>query len=176
MIAADVLIGETAVLATLPDLPDGDIRFGTLHPDQAAELARLYLEAAHPPGAPANLAQAQTEVAGTFAGEFGQLWADASATAYDDETLIGSIQVVKRSPWDPELTAPFIIDFFVAPTHRSRGVGRALLARAARVCLDAGHQHLALRTGDGTSPTAHRLYQAAGMQPPPPRSRNIEAS
>lgn len=165
MIAPDVLIGATAVLATMPDLGGSDIRFGALCSDEAAELARLYLEAAHPPGAPTDLATAQKEVADTFAGAFGQLLPDASTTAYDHGTMIGSIQVVERSPWDPDLVAPFIIDFFVAPTHRGRGIGRALLARAAQVCLDAGQQHLALRIGDGTSGAAHHLYNAVGMRP-----------
>lgn len=53
-------------------------------------------------------------------------------------------------------------DLYVDPAHRGRGVGRALLARAAAHCRQTGAQQLWLQT-DLTNTRAQRLYDAAGM-------------
>lgn len=138
-----------------------DYRSLTVH--EADSLALIYLTA-YPPGiAAANLDGARTEILESFAGDFGKLLTEASLGAYHGGELIGAILVVERSPWDPNLDCPFVIDVFVSPRCQGQGAGRALLAKSAQACLNAGHRQLALRVGDGTSVAANRIYASAGM-------------
>lgn len=142
-----------------------DCEFVALQPRHRDDVAALYL-ASYPPGAAvADLGEAQREMDATFAGEYGVLWPDASPMAIRERKVVGSIQVVARSPWDPDLDCPFIIELFVHPDARGLGIGRALLTRAAVACRARGENHIALRTGEGTSPAARQLYHSAGMRP-----------
>jgi GNAT superfamily N-acetyltransferase len=52
-------------------------------------------------------------------------------------------------------------DVFVLPTHRRRGIARALLASIRAAALDAGALRLLLQTEDDNQP-ALRLYEASG--------------
>lgn len=65
------------------------------------------------------------------------------------------------------LDCPFIIELFVRPGARERGIGRSLLTRAAAACQQLGETRIALRTSTGTSPAARHLYGPAGMRPWP---------
>lgn len=101
----------------------------------------------------------------TFRGEFGELRADASATAWVDGQLAGAIMVVTRSIWDADVDGPFIIELFAAPDVRGRRVGRTLLHRAMSACAAAGDGALSLRFGEGTSQAAMAIYLDLGFQP-----------
>ena len=165
----NTLIGSLADLAQLtrPNAAHQSIRYeplGRAHREQVADLYRV----SYPPGVgAADLDDALAEVDATYAGEFGTLIAAASPVAMLGEQAVGSIQVVHRSPWDPDLDCPFIIELFVRPEARGKGIARALLTRAALACQRRRETKIALRTSDqgGTSPAAFHLYAVAGMAP-----------
>lgn len=71
--------------------------------------------------------------------------------------------VVERSIWDEGLEGPFIIDLFVSPQARGRGVGRSLVQHAVQICALAGDAALSLRIGVGTSPAALAIYASLGF-------------
>ena len=54
-------------------------------------------------------------------------------------------------------------DFIVLPDQRSKGVGKALLAEAAKWARARGCTHLQLNSGNGRV-DAHRFYKANGMK------------
>lgn len=157
------LMGDCEEIAStsLPSTTEFSYRPVTVRDVDA--LAYTYF-VAYPPGiAAANLDEARTEMLQSFAGDFGTLLTNASLGAYQGDELIGAILVVEQSPWDPILECPFVIDIFVDPLWQGNGAGRVLLARSAQACLNDNHRRLALRIGDGTSPSAKRIYAAAGM-------------
>lgn len=135
------------------------------------QLADLYLASYPPHVGAADMGEAVAEVDATFAGDFGRLITQASLVASIGGQEVGSIQVVHRSPWDPDLNCPFIIELFVRPDSRDQGIARSLLTRAAIACQRLGETQIALRTSDqgGTSPAAFHLYDLAGMRPRPSR-------
>ena len=55
----------------------------------------------------------------------------------------------------------------VAPSHRGRGLGHALLAEIERATVDAGGDALVLQTGD-RQPEAVALYEKLGYEQIPP--------
>lgn len=129
-------------------------------------LAQAYLTA-YPPGvAASDLAAALDEIDQSFAGEYGLLRLDASASVIHHGKVAGAVLVVERSIWDDWLSGPFIIDFFVAAHAQGNGAGRHLLEHTIRACAAAGDNQLSLRTGEGTSPAAAHLYEALGFSPP----------
>ena len=76
----------------------------------------------------------------------------------------GAVLTVERSIWDEGLEGPFVIDLFVDPQLRGRGIGRALMTGAMLACRNAGDAQLSLRVGEGTSDAAHRLYGSLGFR------------
>ncbi len=56
----------------------------------------------------------------------------------------------------------FIDDFFVKPSVRNKGLGRAALRHARQACIDAGLKALLVETGPSDYP-AHRLYVREGF-------------
>jgi GNAT superfamily N-acetyltransferase len=57
-----------------------------------------------------------------------------------------------------------IRDLFVVPTHRRRGIGRALLASVSAAAIASGAQRLVLQTEEGNE-AALRLYGDLGYVP-----------
>ncbi|GAB3536536.1 hypothetical protein GCM10027403_17570 [Arthrobacter tecti] len=157
------LMGDCATIA--PSLHAGTSQFNyrPVTVQDVDALAQAY-HRAYPPGIGAsNLDEARTEMLESFAGEFGILLAEASLCAHHRDDLVGAILVVERSPWDPKLECPFVIDLFVDPRWQGNGAGRVLLERSAQACHDEGHTQIALRVGEGTSPSASRIYASVGM-------------
>lgn len=136
-----------------------------LTPDLGADLARVYLASYPPEVGAADLAEARAEIAATFAGDYGVLRHDASAAGLVDGRCVGCVMVVERSLWDHDLEGPFVIELFVDPAARRRGLGRALMTHAVAACVAAGDPALSLRFGEGTSPEAHHLYADLGFVP-----------
>jgi GNAT superfamily N-acetyltransferase len=131
---------------------------------ESAALARIYLEA-YPPGIGAvDLEDAQVEITKTFDGGYGVLLGACCVGAYAEGQLVGAVLTVEKSPWDPDLHCPFIIELFVDPSFRGGGAGRELILRCAEAALRGGHAELALRVGEGTSPGAFSIYQSLGMK------------
>ena len=86
-----------------------------------------------------------------------------AVVAEADDTLIGMAILVERySPtWVGLLLA--IDAVFVTPAHRSRGVGKALLARAAAEAVRRGAPFVELMVR--TQNPARRLYERVGFEP-----------
>lgn len=173
------LIGNLADLTRLahPTANQQQIDYEPLARKHREQVADLYLASYPPHVGAADIDEAIAEVDATYAGDFGQLITDASPVALHDGQAVGSIQVVHRSPWDPDLNCPFIIELFVRPGARGQGIARALLTRAAIACQQLGETQIALRTSDegGTSPAAFHLYDLAEMRPLPGRDRATPA-
>ncbi|WP_130873241.1 GNAT family N-acetyltransferase [[Pseudopropionibacterium] massiliense] len=154
----------TADLSLLPArvLPESSLRI--VRTDDLEALARLYL-VSYPPGiGAANPAGALSEIAATFEGDYGVLRPGASLVAEADGRPAGAVLTVERSIWDEGLEGPFVIDLFVDPGLRGRGIGRALMTGAMLACRNAGDAQLSLRVGEGTSQAAHHLYGSLGFR------------
>ena len=153
----------------LADLPRSRGSAAALRPVTPADrdaLARAYLDGYPPEVGASDPADAAAEIDATFAGDYGRLRTDASLVAEVGGRLVGAALTVERSIWDPDLDGPFLIDLFVVPSSRRRGVGESLLRAAAAACRAAGDTSLSLRVGDGTSPAAHQLYARLGFREP----------
>ena len=106
-------------------------------PADAIDLAVSYL-AAYPPFIGAtDLPSAREEIRATFAGEYGDLILDACLGHVHEGVVIGAIFTTTHSIWD-DLPGPFVIDLFVRPGHRGRGIGRALIEAAIAACAELG--------------------------------------
>jgi GNAT superfamily N-acetyltransferase len=57
----------------------------------------------------------------------------------------------------------FVADFYIEPDHRGRGIGRKLIAEAARIGWDRGARFLRLDLEDGNE-AARRLYARLGFR------------
>ncbi len=126
-------------------------------------LARAYFAAYPADTAAESMDDAQLEIQQTFAGEFGSLLPSASFMVIQAGRAVGGIFVVERSIWDQELDGPFVIDLFLMPEYRGRGIGKALVRESMRACQQGGSQHLSLRIGEGTSDSAMNIYQQLGF-------------
>lgn len=129
-------------------------------------LARLYFEAYEPGQACASVAEAVADIEATWAGEYGELWPEASLVApatAPDGGLAGAVLVVRRAPWSDTPDCPFVIELFTARADRRRGLARGLLRATLGVVADAGHHQLALRVAaDNTAALA--LYRSLGFR------------
>lgn len=170
----NTLVGDLADIAQLTQRnTDQPIAYEPLTRTHRELVADLYLASYPPQVGATDIDGAIAEIDATYAGDFGQLINDASLVALRDGQAVGSIQVVHRSPWDPDLHCPFIIELFVRPDARDQGIARALLKYAAANCQRLGETRIALRTSDeGTSAAACHLYALAGMRPLPVRGGN----
>ncbi|GAA3090245.1 GNAT superfamily N-acetyltransferase [Kribbella aluminosa] len=119
-------------------------------------LAQLYYEAYDPGASAATAAEALEDIALTFEGHYGVLDLDLSWLAWSGNDLVGAMLIVERAPWADTPDCPFIIELFIAPGHRRRGIARLLLARCAATTV-------ALRVDDGNAP-ALALYRDLGFR------------
>ena len=159
----DLLTLHLPQLYPADQLPGG-LDFRGLDVGMADDLAQCYLMSYPPDVAASDLDEAREEMNATFRGDYGKLRADASTTAWVGGRLAGAIMVVTHSIWDAHLTGPFIIDLFIDPHARGKGIGRALVQHAIATCCDAGDHTLSLRFGQGTSDAAMRIYQWLGFR------------
>ncbi|TDU87284.1 acetyltransferase (GNAT) family protein [Kribbella voronezhensis] len=150
-----MLLIRKASPATTSPLP-ADVVLRTPTPVDTIPLGRLYFESYEPGVACASEAEAIDDIGATFDGAYGTLSGDWSWLAVAGDQLVGALLVVERAPWPDTPDCPFIIELFVAPTHRRLGLARALLATV-------GTQS-ALRVAEDNVP-ARRLYESVGFQP-----------
>lgn len=118
-------------------------------------LGRLYFEAYEPGVASSTSAEAIEDIALSFEGHYGVLDLNLSRLAWAGDELVGAVLVVERAPWPDTPTCPFIIELFVAPAYRRRGIARLLLACCATTTV-------ALRVDDSNAP-ALTLYRSLGF-------------
>lgn len=115
----------------------------------------------------AELAAVRRLVDGAFDGEFAEEdWAHAlggvHVRAFLDGALVGQASVVPRTLWCgpvPYRTG-YVEATAVAPGHRRRGVGRAIMAEVDEV-IRTGYELGALSTSEAGRP----LYAATGWRP-----------
>lgn len=133
-------------------------------PSDAEALGALYWDS-YPKGAAAvDLEDAVEEMEGVFAGEYGTPVDEASLVIEDaDGTLIGCIQTVTSPPWEGIPAVPFVIEVFVHPSQRRRGLGTALLLSAAQACYDKGWESIALNVQEETAREGLHLYRQLGF-------------
>ena len=133
-------------------------------PDDIPALGALYWDS-YPKGVAAvDPEDAVEEMEGVFDGEYGEPLESASLVAVDaTDGIIGCIQTVTGAPWEGTPQGAFVIELFVHPDHRRRGLGTALLLAAAAAAEAAGHDNLALNAQEQTSPEAIHLYRRLGF-------------
>lgn len=124
-------------------------------PADILALGRLYFEAYEPGVAAATEAEAIEDIELSFEGHYGVLDLRLSRLAWAGSALVGAILVVERAPWSDTPDCPFIIELFVAPTHRRSGIARLLLAGCADLTV-------ALRVEEDNVP-ALALYRSLGF-------------
>ena len=86
------------------------------------EVACLYFDAYAAGVAAETLEEARTEMADVLAGAFGTPIPAATLVAEEGGRIEGCIQTVLDPPWDAP-DGPFVIELFVHPDHRRRGLG-----------------------------------------------------
>lgn len=101
---------------------------------------------------------ASEDVQAAWDGEYGTWLPDGSLGAWIGSELVGVVMSVRNAPWDDVPRGPFIIDLFVLPEHRRRGIARALVTAAC----DAFTAPIGLRVDDSAEP-ARRLYESLGF-------------
>lgn len=67
----------------------------------------------------------------------------------------------RPSLWSPATDA-YLEELYVAPAHRRKGIGRALLDAAIEAARQAGADHFELTTGE-TDTEARALYESTGL-------------
>lgn len=107
-----------------------------------------------------SLTEASDDVRAAWNGEYGRWLAVGSLLARVNNGLSGAIITVEDPPWPDVPPGPFIIDLFVLPEMRRRGIGRALV-QAVQSALPTG---IGLRV-DEAAVEAHALYASLGFRP-----------
>ncbi|MDO5060464.1 MAG: N-acetyltransferase [Actinomycetaceae bacterium] len=96
-------------------------------------LAQLYVDA-YGSDVFASLEAAQREIYETFQSDYGKLIPAATLVATQADELIGCILTVSSPPWEDVSHLVFVIDLFVHPKYRGKGIGHALLASSLNAC------------------------------------------
>jgi GNAT superfamily N-acetyltransferase len=130
-------------------------------PDDVEALGDLYFASYDPGEACATRGEAVADIRAAFAGEYGELWPEASLVATTaDGDPVAAVQVVRRAPWPDTPDCPFVIELFTARGHRRRGLGRTLIAAA----LGVTRAPMALRVAADNA-AALALYRGLGFEP-----------
>lgn len=107
-----------------------------------------------------TLPEATEDIMCSWRGDYGQWLTTASVGAWQKNELVGVILTVFDAPWADTPKSAFIIDLFVIPLARRRGIGRALVQTAW-----AGNPPgISLRVDD-TAIAARTLYTDLGFEP-----------
>ena len=107
-----------------------------------------------------TLAESLEDIERAFDGGHGALVPQASLVAVDDDgAILGAVLTVLDPPWDHTPRGSFVIDVFVVPAARGRGVGRALMLAAMA---GAPAPTIALRV-ENDNAAALALYASLGF-------------
>jgi GNAT superfamily N-acetyltransferase len=158
----DMLMQRALPLPT-PARPAGVVIRPQVAGDSAA-LGALYWDS-YPKGVAAvDLEDAIEEMEGVFEGEYGTPVESASLVVTDNAgALLGCIQTVTSPPWEGIPAVPFVIELFVHPGQRRRGLGSLLLLTAAQAVHEEGWESIALNVQEETAAEATHLYRALGF-------------
>ena len=89
---------------------------------------------------------------------------EAWVTESSDGTFLGYVLVGPGGGYLTPETHGFIYDVWVAPTHRGRGIGTALVRWATDWARSKGYAKIKLEVAE-TNAAARRVYEAAGFRP-----------
>ncbi|WP_085955081.1 GNAT family N-acetyltransferase [Cellulomonas flavigena] len=135
----------------------------TLHPigeQDLADVGRAYWRTYLGTPEEMTLTKATHDVLAAWNGEYGRWLTPGSFLARVNDELSGAILTVDDPPWPDVPRGPFIIDLFVLPDMRRRGIGRALV-QAVQYALRTS---IGLRVDDSAA-EAHMLYISLGFSP-----------
>lgn len=153
---------------TAPSLPPPALPAGyTLRAMTADDIPALgaLCFAAYDPGVACEiLEEAVADIRASFAGEYGELWLEASPVVVRSDEIVTSLTAVHRTPWDDVPKCSFIIELLTDRAHRRRELARMLLLTTMSTLREAGEERIALRV-DAHNADARRLYAAAGFTP-----------
>jgi ribosomal protein S18 acetylase RimI-like enzyme len=168
MILLQNMLKETGKRTTVR-LPDG-YHIRPSHPDDIVELGKLYFTAYDPDVGCATEEEAIDDIRKSFAGDYGELWLDASPVVTHDAAIVGLVQTVVSAPWPacPELVewvppGPYITECFVHREHRRLGLARTMLHSAMNTVTERGANSVTLRVMSINSP-ARLLYASLGFR------------
>lgn len=82
---------------------------------------------------------------------------------WDGEPAGFALWFLNYSTWSGR-AGIYLEDIFIRPAFRRRGIGRALLAHLARLCLERGYTRLVLQVLDWNAP-AIAFYESLGARP-----------
>lgn len=86
-----------------------------------------------------------------------------------DDAIVGTGAIKRVDDRECEM-----VRMFVAPTHRSRGIARAIADELIRFARGAGYDRMRLSSNNALT-AAHRLYERMGFQPAAAWEPNGEA-
>ena len=156
------LIGDVSRILKTEAPPGDGYSIRTIKPEDKAQLTKLYHDS-YTRDLVTDMDDATKEIEQTFLGEFGTLDLDASLVVIEGERLIGSILTVEEAPWPDTPAGPFIIDLFIHPDTRRRGLAHAMISEAVLALSKKGKKTAALRVLSNNM-GAIRLYQKLGFE------------
>ena len=150
---------EDRLHAEPPECAEGvGIRPISRDPESIERIGRLYFRS-YPDGEVGTCEEAVADVEATSAGEYGAWVPDACLVAEEGGEPVGAILVTDNPPWDDVEGLTFIVDLFVAPDKRERGIGDALVGAALAA---VGGREVGLRV-ESENAAARRIYERHGF-------------
>ena len=107
--------------------------------------------------------EAIADIALAFAGEYGELWLDASPVITRDGVIVAAVQSVFSAPWPDAPPGPFITEVFTDRGHRRIGLARTMLLSVMATMRLAGNESVSLRVRDSNS-AGRLLYASLGFR------------
>ena len=142
-----------------PERPEGVcIRRVSQDRESIERIGRLYFRS-YPDGEAGTREEAVADVEATSAGDYGTWVPEACLVAEEGGEPVGAILVTDNPPWDDVEGLTFIIDLFVAPGKRGRGIGGALVDAALAA---VGDREVGLRV-ESENAAARRIYERHGF-------------
>lgn len=126
-------------------------------------VGRLYWEVYGAADGETTLDEAVADVVRALDGGYGRLVPEASLVAWASDDVVGSVLTVVEAPWPDVPRGAFIIDLFVADSHRRRGLGTALVLAAMAA---SPGEAVGLRVDDDAV-GARDLYERLGFREVP---------
>lgn len=135
-----------------------DPRIRPARPDDVAAMVRLVHDLAAYERAPEQCVLTDEMLRERLFGEAPALFAHVAEV---DGQVVGlSIWFLNFSTWDG-VHGIHLEDLFVQPAHRGSGLGRALLANLAHVCVERGYSRLQWQVLDWNTPSID-FYESVG--------------